>query len=857
VKPVSLGLLLSCLLLLLSSPRLLAQQSFDTDSVAPERFIAAHGRKAVVMGYASSGLELWAYPLQLISGYELGFRPTGETTEIKASTVLRRVTYEPEAITRTYIGPDFVVREKLFVPLNEPAILLTYTVECRHSIDVVIHFTPVLDLMWPLSVGGQNTHWDPAASAYILAEATHKYHAWIGSPAVVSHDQVLNSAQPGTLDNHLAFAVRAGGETNHSATVVVARNDDGSNPAARMSDLIAGETKFAADARGHYANLLTGNLRIETPDNAVNQQLAWAQIALDQAWVCNEVLGCGLVAGYGPSRGGRRPQYDWFFAGDGLIAIDALVNSGNYERAQQALNFIAKYQDAHTGMIWHELSQSADPADWATRYPYMFVHVDITFDYLVTVERYLSASGDTKFLEQNWPGLEAAYRYCESLLSADDGLPRIPSTKEGGNEQDRIADDLNLSTSWVDASAAFARLARLSGHAALADQAMRRSEKARSSVAHRYWDGQRNSWIDGYDQAGRPVFRRSESGVHLVSILDQPGSNSILDQVASSDFETDWGTRGVAASSPRFAPDSYASGSVSPVGTAAVASAFWSEHRPYTAFPIWRALVPWGTLDSQGHMHELLTGDFYHQQIESVPEQTWSSAAFLSSAVHGLLGLEREAQTNRLEFSPHLPSGWDRLSVSNIKVADGSVAMTMTQQPGQLELHADNTGSPVQLSFSPQIPLGAHLRDAEVDGKPVNARLDAHAQDTHAAVTFTLPKGKSQCLIRYEGGVSVSVKQPDPLVGESSKAIKLTAVTYNSSNLVLNADIPRTQSLSTIELRTDEKPLQAHGAQLTPISPGLYDLTVDPVAKEMDQAGPAAEFSRIKIVVDFAKRAGK
>ena len=46
-------------------------------------------------------------------------------------------------------------------------------------------------------------------------------------------------------------------------------------------------------------------------------------------------------------------------------------------------------------MIWHELSQSADPADWATRYPYMFVHVDITFHYLTVVERYVSASGDT------------------------------------------------------------------------------------------------------------------------------------------------------------------------------------------------------------------------------------------------------------------------------------------------------------------------------------------------------------------------------------------------------------------------------------------------------------------------------
>jgi mannosylglycerate hydrolase MGH1-like protein len=476
------------------------------------------------------------------------------------------------------------------------------------------------------------------------------------------------------------------------------------------------------------------------------------------------------------------------------------------------------------------------------------------------MEHFISASGDTKFLEQNWPGLEAAYRYCESLLNADDGLPRIPSTKEGGNEQDRIADDLNLSTSWVDASAAFARLATLSGHAALAEEAMRQSKKASNSVARRYWDDQRNSWIDGYDQSGHPVFRRSDSAVHLVPILDQRRSGSILDQVASSDFETDWGTRGVAASSPRFDPDSYASGSVSPVATGAVAAAFWSAHRPYTAFPVWRALTPWGTLDSMGHIHELLTGDFYHQQIESVPEQTWSSAAFLSSTVHGLLGLARQAKTNFLEFSPHLPTGWDKLAVSNIKVTDGSVAMTITQRSGELRLQTENSGTPVNLIFSPQIPFGAHLTGAELDGKPVNARLDAHAQDTHATVTFILPKGKTQCLIRYEGGVSVGIKPPDPLVGDSSKAIKLTAVTYQAASLVLNADVRRDGSNSTIELRTTERPLQAHGAKLSSDSPGLYELTVDPLATQLDQtqtASAASGYRHIQVIVDFAERAGK
>ncbi len=114
-------------------------------------------------------------------------------------------------------------------------------------------------------------------------------------------------------------------------------------------------------------------------------------------------------------------------------------------------------------MIWHEISQSADPADWATKYPYMFVHVDITFDYLITVEHYVAGSGDTQWVQQNWQGLEAAYRYCSSLLNKEDGVPRIPSTKEGGNEQDRMTDDLDLSASWVAAAAAFARLSRATG----------------------------------------------------------------------------------------------------------------------------------------------------------------------------------------------------------------------------------------------------------------------------------------------------------------------------------------------------------------------------------------------------------
>jgi len=822
-----------------------AQLSFDTNSVAPERFIAAHGRKAIVMGYASGGLELWAYPLQLISDYELGFRASGETSEIKGTQVLRRITYDPASVTRTYIGPDFIVREKLFVPLDQQAIFLTYTVECRHSIDVIIHFKPVLDLMWPASLGGQNTHWDPSASAYVLAEATRKYQALIGSPDAVSHDQTLNSSQPGTPGSQLAFAVRAGGEAHRQETVIVANNQPGSSPGTRLRDLLAGQSRFEEEARVHYQNLLAGSLRIETPDPAVNQQLAWAQISLDQAWVCNPVLGCGLIAGYGPSRTARRPQYDWFFAGDGLVGVHALVNSGNYDRAREELSFIAKYQDGRNGMIWHEISQSADPADWAVKYPYMFVHVDITFQYLATVDGYVAASGDTQFVKENWRGLEAAYRYCVSLLDPGDGLPRIPSSKEGGNEQDRMTDELNLSTSWVAAAEAFSRMAKSTGHASLADEASQMSAKAKQSVAHRYWDDQQNSWIDGYNGSGHAVLRHGDNGINLVSVLDARRSGAILDQIASSNFETDWGTRGVGSNSPRFDPLSYATGSVSALGTSGIASAFWAEHRPSTAFSVWNSLLPWGTLDSMGHMHEVLTGDYFHEQIESVPEQTWSSAGLVSSTVQGLLGLHWEAAANRLTFSPHLPATWDEITVSNIKVPNGTVAMTVARVPAGLDLQVENSGAPVDLAFNPEIPLGAHLRGATLDGKSLVAHEEENDQDTHAALLVKVPNGKSDCVIRYEGGISVSVKHPAPLVGGPSKGIKIISIAYKAKRLVVEADVSDDAPSSIIDLRTSEHPVGEHGAKLITVKPGEYELAVEPQAQD-------AGYRRVEITVDFA-----
>ena len=836
-----LNLCFSCLLLfafaLLPAQSSFAQESakpsfsdslaLSTDSVEPHRFVAAHGRRSVIMGYAETGLEIWAYPYQILSGYHIGFRPLGTTTETDGRLLLRRITYEPDSITRIYIGSDYIVHEKLFVPLDQPGAILSYEVENRKPVDIEIHFTPVLNLMWPAAIGGQYTQWNSELSGFVISEPLNSASAVIASHEIVTHDETVNTTV--RAGSSYSFSVRPNKDVNgkSTATVYVAFDfGDAAKVATALHELSAHRADAEAQATAHYAELERNALRILTPDHDVNRALAWAEVALDQAWVCNPKIGCGMVAGYGPSRDARRPQYDWFFAGDGLVATNAFLASGEYSRAREELEFIAKYQDQKTGMIWHELSQSAGYFDWS-KYPYMFVHVDISFDYLNTIARYVSVSGDTAFATSHWSSITAAYNYCRSLIRPSDNLPHIPAEKEGGDEQSRPDDDIGLSSAWVAATASFAELAQVTGNTQLVDEALKANQLAEKSIGSRYWDSARHFWIEGHTRSGEPIFSWMRGPVRLIAqnVFSPQQNDELLNQLASSDFQTDWGMRGVSASSTVFDPDSYSRGSVSSLGTAEAAIGFWQVHRSAIAFGLWSGILPWNTLDSLGHLHEVLAGNLYHEEEESVPEQTWSSAGFLDSAVHGLLGLDVQGAQNHVVFAPHLPAQWDQTSVENIRLTHSTLTFKISQSINTVDLDIKNDGKPVSISFEPQIPLGADQIKADCEDHPVTASRELFPADEHAKMEIDAPSGASHCHIHFTGGVSVTAKQPTPQLGDSSTGIKITSIHLEDRTLSLDADV-NSAGDNVLLIQTPWKITTLKGATAHPRSNFYYEITL-------------------------------
>src|SRR5262245_40951170 len=229
LHPALFTLLCACTLLGALPSSAAEPLQWEVASAQPSRFVAVHGRRSAVFGYSENGLEVWVYPLQLADSFSVAFRPQQGATAIDGRAILRRIVYTPESVTRIYVGHDFVVHEKLFVPLDAPGAIVSYEVDGVRPVDIVVRFAPVLNLMWPGGFGGQEAQWNAEASGYLLSEPLHRYTGLIASPDIVAHDATPNAARQVGETRGLAFTIRPGKE--RSAVVVLTAGVAGEDPA--------------------------------------------------------------------------------------------------------------------------------------------------------------------------------------------------------------------------------------------------------------------------------------------------------------------------------------------------------------------------------------------------------------------------------------------------------------------------------------------------------------------------------------------------------------------------------------------------------------------------------------------------
>jgi glycogen debranching enzyme len=746
------------------------------------KYFDVTGHRSAVLGWQNGRFEAWLYPIKVLQDFHLEFQLQGMLEPVKGDSLITQLITRPESTTLVYVDPAFTVRETIFTPAGEPAIVLLLDVDTSKPITIKALFAPDFQPMWPASFGGQYSYWVKRDKAFALTDATNLPTALVGSPAATAYTEFVGHRL-------------ASGETEFDMRVTPAEARSSLIPVVMslgLKNLRQAESVYASvlhdipalyDARVAAARrFLARTTSIETPDPVFNRAWLWAKLSLNAGWVCHPGLGCGLVAGYAPSGSSQRPGFDWWFGGDAQMNSWALEDYGDLAGARRALAFLERHQRAD-GKMMHEMTQSVDLVDWFHKYNFAYYHAETTPMYLYALDQYWRRTGNRKFLAQFWPSAKKAYGYCLTTLDPD-GL--MDNTKAGlaavevGVLRDKVVKDVYLEGFWIAGLGAMHDMATAMGDAQLAADASTRLRRAEHSIDAHWWNAKTDTLAFGLTASGRQAsFDGSWPAVMLALAPHAIGAQHAFEATAAfarPDLSTDWGSRWLSNTNPLYDPLSYNNGSAWPFISGLVALAQYRHDQPLAGFATWSAIAQLTGIEKPGALPEQMTGNRYIAQARAVPHQLFSSMGVVVALVRGVLGLDADAPQGRLDFRPALPTNWPSLKFSKFAFGAHSLSGEISQSRSTLSLDLDDASAqPLAVDFAPALPWGARVMRVLVDGHPTEFHQENSTALSRVAVRFRFVR-HADVAIEFTGGIAIVPAVPHPQPGDRTEQLKILRV---------------------------------------------------------------------------------
>jgi glycogen debranching enzyme len=751
--------------------------------VRPHQYLGVIGRAAAWLGKETGEAELWVHPLKLGTDFLLDFKIPDYVEPVRGRDVARTVVVRPELTTIVYSHATFTVRQHILAPVKEPGLIVLLDVQTFRPLEIIVSFKSVLQYAWPGSLGGQYTFWDADERAFIQSESLRQHNGVIGSPWASTASAHPAHAQPDVPSSFVIPVDTARAANEFIPIAVTAAMAPRDTVLGRYRALIANAARLYEDKRAHVTKLLDETTSIDSPNDSLDLAFQWAKVNLAEQFTCNPDLGCGLVAGWGPSGSSARPGFGWFFGGDAAINSFAMDATGLWEEVAAGLRFLAEYQDqrggVNDGKIPHEISQSAAHIPWFTDFPYTYYHADTTPYWIVAAWRYWRASGDNGWLAAHWPNVQRAYAWCLTTETDGDGI--IENTTGGlgaielGALGEGIHQDIYLAAVWIKALEAVTEMGWHMGDDQLAMEAESIRDRASSTLNDGYWREEDGHHAFGILQSGQTNDNLTvwPATAAAFALLDAPRAESTLTKLAADSISADWGARILSTGSPLYDPMHYNNGAVWPFVTGFVSWGQYSYRRPWAGFPLVDAVAQLTFDWSRGRHPELMSGRYYRPLDAAVPQQFFATSMLVTPLMAGLVGWDPDAPQGRATLAPQLPPRWDRFTASGLRVGDTRIAAAFEQRPGEFAATIAGSGPNVTVTLVLPVPLGA--RDVQLDAGAEYgpASLQQGPHDGWMNVDLPIANDSATVSVRWEGGLAVEPPTVALQPGQQSDGVRV------------------------------------------------------------------------------------
>lgn len=430
---------------------------------------------------------------------------------------------------------------------------------------------------------------------------------------------------------------------------------------------------------------------------------------LDQSRADVALLTTDLPTGPYPYAG--VPWFSTPFGRDGIITawqmlwLDPSLAKGvlTYLAKRQATE-VSAFQDSAPGKIMHETRGGEMSALGEVPFGLYYGGVDTTCLFVALAGAYARRTGDLETIRALWPNLIAATRWMTDYGDANgDGLISYQRGADTGLSNQGWKDSED---SIFHADGRFPKgpiaLLEVQGYAYAAWQAMAdlslqlgqegqaewaaRAESTRQLVEDRFWMEDEGFYAIALDGDGAQCRAIGSNAGHLLftGLPSRERALRVAKRMLSAEFRSGWGIRTLATGQARFNPISYHDGSVWPHDTAMAAAgmARYGERRAVALLlgEIYAAAASFNLrLPELFCGFERMTGEAPIAYPVACLPQAWAAGSVFLM-LQAALGVKVDAIEGVVEIDdPVLPSGIDRLNVTNLQVGDGVVDLAFQQ----------------------------------------------------------------------------------------------------------------------------------------------------------------------------------
>lgn len=664
---------------------------------------------------------LWMPPIKLLDGFwvKLSDEDSGLKSWLMEAKEFINYPYGNEFIYKPILD-GILVKRLQYCPQEKEGMVIKYTIQNTSSQfrKLIMDFVVKTDVS-PVWFSKENNildatdiiSWDASKSIFVAKDREHPWFVVWGTSLPVTNYNTQGEAPIKTKGDGKTVT------TTHQITlkpdeiitiafVVSGSNESSEKAKESFNEILKNYTGLLKEKKDYYANIQNRNV-VEIPDKKLEQAYNWGKFNTE--WLVCELPGIGRFLGAGAI------EYPWLFGCDNTYALQGVVASGDLELAKSTLRVIKNISEKTNGngRIIHEMSSNGFVGNKG--------NTQETAHFAVAVWKVFQWTGDVKFLSEMYPYVKLGLKW---LLTEQDKNKNMFPEGYGIMEVKGLnAELIDVAVYTQQAFLAASQMATVLGESVNQNDFAEKALVLKNKINTLFWDDKDISYTDFYGTREQALSTArgaidqlkfdENQGIHTSKLLENKAFyEGLIEKFEKLPYDTKKGwltNKNWVISTPMemgIAPKEKAfklldvilnehCGEYGPylsavdkqgmmtIATSVQAMAECAYERIDQAMWYVGKIVQTFSRTMPGSISEMMP-DY------GCPVQAWTIYGLASPLITHVFGINPDAYNKKVIIKPNLPTGWQNMSLKNLRVGENIISFSRERVSGQIVYHLES-----------------------------------------------------------------------------------------------------------------------------------------------------------------------